>query len=134
MITRSCVKWKIQMKIQIFFLRDSWLETRLGWDLWWNVMQPTYGKYTAAILWLRLLLLFPRMLEYTYFKSISQHESGQAKGLKVVYVCKVFGAQSWLMVAIVAWPSNFVSKSARNTRIFRIQNQYLWSLILKFSQ
>ena len=109
-----------------FFLRDSWLETWLGWDLWWNVMQPTYGKYTAAILWLRLLLLFPRMLEYTYFKSISQHESGQAKGLKVVYVCKVFGAESWLMVAIVAWPSNLSLRGIREFSGFKINIYDHW--------
>ena len=59
-------------------------------------MQPNYGKYTVDILWLRLLLRFPRMLEYTYFISISQHESGHAKGLKFVYACKIFAA----------WPSN----------------------------
>ena len=117
---------KFKWRFRFFFLRDSWLETWLGWDLWWNVMQPTYGKYTAAILWLRLLLLFPRMLEYAYFKSISQHESGQAKGLKVVYVCKVFGAQSWLMVAIVAWPSNLSLRGIREFSGFKINIYDHW--------
>ena len=54
---------------------------------------------------------------YTFLIS----NSGQSSALKVAYISKVLGAQSCLKPL-----------SVRNTVIFRIENQYLWSVISRF--
>ena len=40
------------------------------------------------------------LLSYSYYVLTEYKQLGQASALKVAYIFKVFGAQSWLMVAM----------------------------------